>query len=180
MDKDSNHLGTNAHSVSAKDCQEVFRMQSHVYHFMHFSLTSDPFILVLSPLNQHATSKMNNNQQYLGLPLWLSGKESTCQCRRHRFDPWPRKIAQATVPPSLLATTIKPVLKSPGAATSDPTCWNYWSHCSLEPTLQNKRSLSVRSTTTRDELLLTTTREKPVQQQRPSTDKINNLIKKNT
>ena len=22
-----------------------------------------------------------------GLPWWLSGKESTCQCRRHRFDP---------------------------------------------------------------------------------------------
>ena len=22
------------------------------------------------------------------LPWWLSGKESTCQCRRHRFDPW--------------------------------------------------------------------------------------------
>ena len=23
-----------------------------------------------------------------GLLRWLSGKESTCQCRRHRFDPW--------------------------------------------------------------------------------------------
>ena len=27
-----------------------------------------------------------------GLPKWLSGKESTCQCRRHGFDPWVRKI----------------------------------------------------------------------------------------
>ena len=29
------------------------------------------------------------------LPLWLSGKESTCQCRRHRisgFNPWVGKI----------------------------------------------------------------------------------------
>ena len=29
------------------------------------------------------------------LPRWLSGKESTCHCRRyrkHRFDPWVRKI----------------------------------------------------------------------------------------
>ena len=25
-----------------------------------------------------------------GLPRWLSGKESACQCRRHRFDPWVR------------------------------------------------------------------------------------------
>ena len=27
-----------------------------------------------------------------GLPQWLSGKESACQCRRHGFHPWVRKI----------------------------------------------------------------------------------------
>ena len=27
-----------------------------------------------------------------GLPRWLSGKESTYQCRRHGFDPWVRKV----------------------------------------------------------------------------------------
>ena len=27
-----------------------------------------------------------------GLLWWLSGKESACQCRRHRFDLWVRKI----------------------------------------------------------------------------------------
>ena len=27
-----------------------------------------------------------------GLPWWLSAKEFTCQCRRHRFDPLARKI----------------------------------------------------------------------------------------
>ena len=27
-----------------------------------------------------------------GLPSWLSGKEPVCQCRRHRFDPWLKKI----------------------------------------------------------------------------------------
>ena len=27
-----------------------------------------------------------------GLPQWLSGKESTCQCRRHWFDPWVGKL----------------------------------------------------------------------------------------
>ena len=27
-------------------------------------------------------------QIFAGLPWWLSGKESTCQCRRHRFGPW--------------------------------------------------------------------------------------------
>ena len=29
---------------------------------------------------------------YVGLPWWLSGKESACQCRRHGFNPWSRKI----------------------------------------------------------------------------------------
>ena len=28
----------------------------------------------------------------IGLSRWLSGKESTCQSRRHGFDPWVRKI----------------------------------------------------------------------------------------
>ena len=27
-----------------------------------------------------------------GLPQWLRDKESTCQCRIHRFNPWVRKI----------------------------------------------------------------------------------------
>ena len=31
---------------------------------------------------------------YLGLPQWVSGQESTCQCRRCKFDPWVRKIPQ--------------------------------------------------------------------------------------
>ena len=26
--------------------------------------------------------------------MWPSGKESFCQCRRHRFNPWVRKIPQ--------------------------------------------------------------------------------------
>ena len=30
--------------------------------------------------------------EFLGLPRWLDGKESTCQCRRLGFDPWVRKI----------------------------------------------------------------------------------------
>ena len=28
----------------------------------------------------------------MGHPWWLSGKECTCQCRRHRFNPWSRNI----------------------------------------------------------------------------------------
>ena len=32
------------------------------------------------------------SKQILGLPWWLSGKESACQCKRPGFDPWVRKI----------------------------------------------------------------------------------------
>ena len=31
-------------------------------------------------------------QHQLGLPWWLSGKESTCQFKRHEFNPWVRKM----------------------------------------------------------------------------------------
>ena len=40
--------------------------------------------------------KKDNKKKQLGLiyrlPLWLSSKESACQCRRCRFNPWVRKI----------------------------------------------------------------------------------------
>ena len=28
----------------------------------------------------------------VGFPWWLNGKQSACQCRRHRFDPWVEEI----------------------------------------------------------------------------------------
>ena len=41
-----------------------------------------------------------------GLPRWHSGKESSCQCRRRRFDPWVRKFPlgkeMASPPPVFL------------------------------------------------------------------------------
>ena len=35
---------------------------------------------------------INILRNILGLPWWLRGKESTCQCRRYRFNPWIGKI----------------------------------------------------------------------------------------
>ena len=32
---------------------------------------------------------------WVGLPWWLGGKESTCQSRRHRFNSWSRQIPHA-------------------------------------------------------------------------------------
>ena len=41
-----------------------------------------------------ATCSLQGYKQVWGLPRWLSGKESPCQCRRwkHVFEPWVRKI----------------------------------------------------------------------------------------
>ena len=50
-----------------------------------------------------------------GLPWWLSGKESTHQCRRHRFNPWSRKISHVTEQLSPL----RAVLQSPGTLARD-------------------------------------------------------------
>ena len=34
----------------------------------------------------------NNMYSLMGLPRWLSGKESTCQCRRCGLDPWDGRV----------------------------------------------------------------------------------------
>ena len=53
-------------------------------------------------------------QLCLGLPQWLSGKESTCQCRRHRFNPQVMKITWRNKwQPSIFAWEI-PWTEEPG------------------------------------------------------------------
>ena len=58
----------------------------------------------------------------LGLPWQLSGKESASQRRRHGFDPRSGKIPHTVEQLSLYATSTEPVLQSPGATTTEPTC----------------------------------------------------------
>ena len=56
-------------------------------------------------------TKKKKKSQGWGLPWWLSGKESTCQCRRHGFDPWSRKIPRAEEQLSTCTSTAsEPVL----------------------------------------------------------------------
>ena len=76
---------------------------------------------------------------HCGLPWWLSGKESACLCRRHGFDPWSRKILHAIEQLIPCTTTVEPMLYSPGTATTEPLCHNYWRPSALEPVL-HKRS----------------------------------------
>ena len=80
-------------------------------------------ISLLSSSRAVATSSNNsNNHQHksFALPWSLSGKESTCWCRRPGFHPWPGRIPQAAEQ------------RSPRDTASEPT--------HLEPELCNKRS----------------------------------------
>ena len=52
--------------------------------------------------------KKINKKYEPGLPWWLTGKESTCQCRERGFDPWTVPHASEWLSPC--ATTIEPVL----------------------------------------------------------------------
>ena len=47
---------------------------------------------------------------FLGLPWWLSGKESACPCRRQGSNPWSWKSPHAVEQLSLRATTTEPAL----------------------------------------------------------------------
>ena len=65
----------------------------------HQNLKSFPFDSLLVFLLYMKTSQCHTVFLILvdvpslqGLPWWLSGKESTCQCMRCRFDPWVGKI----------------------------------------------------------------------------------------
>jgi len=57
---------------------------------------------------QESISLINNDSEK-GMK-WLSGEESTCQCRRHGFNPWSGKISHASEKLSLCTITIEPVL----------------------------------------------------------------------
>ena len=50
------------------------------------------FLELLSSYHRERFGILHNSNGQGGLPRWLRGKESTCQCRRCRFDPWIGKI----------------------------------------------------------------------------------------
>ena len=60
-----------------------------------------------------------------GLPWWLSGKESTCQGRGRKFDPWSGETLSVVEKQSPCVTTTEPVLRG-------CTCWAHvpWNPCS--------------------------------------------------
>ena len=70
---------------------------------------------------------------FFGLLWWLSGKEPACQCRRHGFDPWVRKIPwrkkwQRTpvfLPESVSHSVVSDSMQSHGLQSTRLFCpWN--------------------------------------------------------
>ena len=66
-------------------------------------------------------------------------KGSACQCRKHEFNPWPRKIPHASEQLSPRTTLLK-LSSRAGGETAEPRSHNYGSPCTLEPVLCNKRN----------------------------------------
>ena len=67
-------------------------------------------------------------------------KESTWQYRRHGFNPWSGKISHVAKQLSPCATTVEPVLQSPGATNTQLMCGNYWSPSTLAHAPQKEKS----------------------------------------
>ena len=68
----------------------------------------------------------------IGLPWWLSGKESTCQCRRHGFDPWSEKIPHTLGQLSPWVTSTEPRSPRAGAPCNKRSHHNQKPvHCNL-------------------------------------------------
>ena len=61
-----------------------------------------------------------------GFPWWLSGKESSRQCREHGFNPWSKKIPH---PAKQL---------NPSTRITDPVLCNKRSHSSEKPVDPNQ------------------------------------------
>ena len=97
-----------------------------------------------------------------GLPWWLRGKEPTCQCRRHGFSPWSRKIAHVVEQQSPCATSPEPVTRgrlpqwlSSRAATTE-------AHAPQSPCSSTREAPQWEAQTPQRSLaLLPATREKP-------------------
>ena len=63
---------------------------SHTLYETIITLTSKPDKDTRKKKKRKLKANINNK----GLLRWLSGKESACQCRRYRFNPWVRKISR--------------------------------------------------------------------------------------
>ena len=82
-----------------------------------------------------------------GLPWWLSGKESACQCKRHGCDPWSEMILHAAEQLSPGSTTTELVSRAGEPQLRSPPRWEahapkqrvVTAHCNQGNRLQQRR-----------------------------------------
>ena len=122
------------------------------YHLGYMTACSKILVLFKKVLHKSSSGDRQGKLRVVwtqnfktGFPCFLSGKESDCQWRRHRFDPWSRKIPRAMEDLSLYATTLEPALQSPEITMTEHTCPKP-SQCEActpqgegRPTLHNQR-----------------------------------------
>ena len=73
-------------------------------------LLSSSFCFLQKEILQGLHSKLPNQNSSEGFPGSSVAKKSACQCRRHGFDPWSRKIPHCMEQLSPGATTTEPAL----------------------------------------------------------------------
>ena len=146
-------------------CDQGQLSGANVCHSYPSLLHLSAALLYMCQLPGQDTSYQNLSlkMHQMGLPWQFSGKESACQCRRHRFDPWSRRIPQAL-------GAAKPRHHNFWACGLEPGSHNHWSPHALEPTLRNETppqweacALQLESSPCRLQL-----EKKPVQQWRPA------------
>jgi len=103
----------------------LFLSFSILFFFFHSFPLSFFFFFFKETAYQHTSGwvlQIVIRSNHTGLPRWLSGKESTCQCRRYWLDPCSRRIPRATEQLSPCTTPIDPVLHSLGVSTTELMC----------------------------------------------------------
>ena len=99
--------------------EQIGQRSTNVNKSLEKLLCSEWFEKTFNEHSRMAPKSFQNHQN--GASLVAQWKRITCQCRRHRFDPWPGKISYAEEQLSWRATATEAVVWSLGAQTTEPT-----------------------------------------------------------
>ena len=73
-------------------CTYILRAWTNDIRVFHVEITEQTAVIGTEVGEEKRSDILSQHMWYQnaneGLPWWLSGKESVCQCRRHGFNPW--------------------------------------------------------------------------------------------
>ena len=122
---------------SSLKCSQLLR-NHYLRNLGRESLTTAILANLLFPYCDGQKSLFLIETWVVGLFWWYSGREATCQCRRHGFDPWSGKIPHVVEQLSPRAT-----LLSPSAVSAEA--------CPLGPVFATRETLCVATKTQRNQ-----------------------------